>query len=134
LALVGHHLNCIAPVMTELDTSLPVLGGVACSDVLRSYLGLLVQGKSDFDAIEGVRGDAYFKRALGIGLLPSNPTLRQRKDAHASALGQFVPSMIERLLARSKPDYGVLPCGWLPLNIDVSGCKSTHKSGCETAF
>jgi hypothetical protein len=119
LALVGHHLNCITPVMTEVDTALPVRGGVACSDVLRSYLGLLVQGKSDFDAIEGVRGDAFFKRALGIGLLPSSPTLRQRMDAHASALAHFVPSMIERLLARSKPDYGVLSCGWLPLDIDT---------------
>jgi hypothetical protein len=27
--------------------------------------------------------------------------------------------MIERLLVRSAPDYGVLPCGWLPLDIDT---------------
>lgn len=27
--------------------------------------------------------------------------------------------MIERLLARHAPDYGVLPCGWLPLDIDT---------------
>src|SRR5450631_1716418 len=71
LALVGHHLNRLAPVFKRIDTALPVAGGVANSDVLRSYLGLLVQGKSDFDAIENFRGDAFVKQALGIKLLPS---------------------------------------------------------------
>ncbi len=119
LALVGHHLNCIAPVLAQVDSALPVRSGVASADIVRSYLGLLVQGKSDFDAIENLRGDKFFKHALGIGLLPSSPTLRQRMDAHAGALGAFVPAMIERLLQRSAPDYGVLPCGWLPLDIDT---------------
>jgi hypothetical protein len=119
LALVGHHLKTIAPVLTQLDAALPVRNGVASADIVRSYLGLLVQGKSDFDAIENVRGDKFFKHALGIGLLPSSPTLRQRMDAHAGALGAFVPAMIERLLERSAPEYGVLPCGWLPLDIDT---------------
>jgi Transposase DDE domain group 1 len=119
LALVGHHLKTIAPVLAHVDKALPVRTGVRSADIVRSYLGLLVQGKSDFDAIENVRGDKFFKHALGIGLLPSSPTLRQRMDAHASALGAFVPSMLERLLARSAPEYGVLPCGWLPLDIDT---------------
>ncbi len=55
---------------------------------------LLTQGKSDFDAIENYRGDTFFKTALGIGLLPSSPTLRQRMDAKAAALFDFVPPMI----------------------------------------
>ena len=40
-------------------------------------------------------------------------------DARATALFEFVPSMIEALLARERPDYGVLPCGWLPLDVDT---------------
>ena len=99
LALVGLHLNALKPALARLDAALPVKGGVANSDVLRSYLGLLVQGESDFDAIENHRGDAFFKQALGIGLLPSSPTLRQRMDAHAVDLFDFVPPMIEALLA-----------------------------------
>jgi hypothetical protein len=55
------------------------------SDILRGYLGLLVQGKSDFDAIENFRGDAFSKPALGIKLLPSGATLRQHMGAHARA-------------------------------------------------
>jgi Transposase DDE domain group 1 len=119
LALVGHFLKTLAPALADVDAALPVRTGVASSDIVRSYLGLLVQGKSDFDAIENLRGDKFFKQALGIGLLPSSPTLRQRMDAHAPPLAGQVMPMIERLLARHAPDYGVLPCGWLPLDIDT---------------
>ena len=86
LALVGHFLKTLAPVLADVDAALPVRTGVATSDIVRSYLGLLVQGKSDFDAIENLRGDKFFKQSLGIGLLPSSPTLRQRMDAHAAPL------------------------------------------------
>jgi hypothetical protein len=119
LALVGHHLNRLAPVFRQLDASLPVRNGVANSDILRSYLGLLVQGKSDFDAIENFRGDAFFKQALGIKLLPSSPTLRQRMDARAEDMFDYLPTLIERLLNGTRVDYGVLPCGWLPLDVDT---------------
>jgi hypothetical protein len=119
LALVGHYLKALAPQWAALDVALPVRSGVANSDVLRSYLGLLVQGKSDFDAIEGYRGDKFYKEALGIALLPSSPTLRQRMDAQAAAMFEHVPGMIEQLLRSQRPDYGVLPCGWLPLDVDT---------------
>jgi hypothetical protein len=119
LALVGHYLKALRPLFTRLDAALPIRGGVANSDVLRSYLGLLVQGKSDFDAIENFRGDAFFKQALGVGLLPSSPTLRQRLDARAAELFGFVPPMIESLLSGQRADFGVLPCGWLALDVDT---------------
>ena len=119
LALVGHYLKALAPQWAQLDAALPIRAGVSNSDVLRSYLGLLVQGKSDFDAVEGYRGDKFFKAALGIGLLPSSATLRQRLDAQAAAMFEHVPGMIERLLSSQRPDYGVLACGWLPLDVDT---------------
>ena len=119
LALVGDHYKTFGPGLTRLDKALPVRTGVANSDIVRSYVGLLVQGKSDFDAIENHRGDKFYKHALGIGLLPSSPTLRQRMDAQAGALGGYVPQMIETLLKRHRPDYGVLPCGWLAVDIDT---------------
>ena len=119
LALVGHYLKALRPVLGRLDAVLPVKSGVANSDIVRSYVGLLVQGKSDFDAIENFRGDTFYKQALGIGLLPSSPTLRQRMDARASEMFDFAAPMIETLLAGQRPDYGVLPCGWLPLDVDT---------------
>lgn len=119
LALVGDHLETLAPLLTRVDAALPVRGGVSTSDIVRSYVGLLVQGKSDFDAIENHRGDKFYKHALGIAQLPSSPTLRQRMDAQARELSAHVLPMIETLLARRSPEYGVLACGWLAVDIDT---------------
>ena len=119
LALVGHYLKALQPVLGRLDAALPVKSGVANSDIVRSYVGLLVQGKSDFDAIENFRGDPFYKQALSITLPPSSPTLRQRMDARAGEMFDFAAPMIETLLAGQRPDYGVLPCGWLPLDVDT---------------
>jgi hypothetical protein len=42
LALVGHYLKVLRPVLKRLDAALPIKAGVANSDVMRSYVGLLV--------------------------------------------------------------------------------------------
>lgn len=38
LALVGHYLHAVGPVLGRVDAALPVKGGVLNSDILRSYL------------------------------------------------------------------------------------------------
>ena len=119
LSLVGHHLQRLQPQFKRMEAALAVRTVVASSDIVRSYLGLLVQGKGDIDAIENYRGDAFFKQALGIGLLPSAATLRQRIDTAAVPLGQWVDELNEALLLRAQADYGVLACGWLPLDVDT---------------
>jgi hypothetical protein len=59
LALVGHHLRRLTPVFKQIDRALPVRTGVKTSDIVRSYVGPLVQGKSDeSDRKYGVGGDA----------------------------------------------------------------------------
>ncbi len=51
LALVGHHLKTLAAVLAEVDAALPVRAGVASSDIVRSYLGLLVHPSSTPTAV-----------------------------------------------------------------------------------
>jgi len=84
LALVGMALK-----HTELDRrinkiQLPKLKGspdISHSDVIRSYVGLLCQGKHAFEAIEDFRGEEpFFDHALDINQVPSCSTLRQRLD------------------------------------------------------
>lgn len=55
LAAVGHCLNHFARLAAAVDSALPVRSGIATSDVVRAYVGLLALGKSDFDAIENYR-------------------------------------------------------------------------------
>jgi hypothetical protein len=64
--LVGHYLKALASQFDALDAALRVRSGVANSDVLRSYLGLLVQGLSDFDAIEVAEGTSFTKRRWAL--------------------------------------------------------------------
>jgi hypothetical protein len=40
-------------------------------------------------------------------------------DARAADLFDFTSALTEALLTSARPDYGVLPCGWLPLDIDT---------------
>jgi len=47
-------------------------------------------------------------------------------DARAVEMFDFAAPMIEMLLSGQRADYGVLPCGWLPLDVDSfasQGCR-----------
>ncbi|WP_211093695.1 hypothetical protein [Cohnella fermenti] len=52
---------------------------------MKSYIGLLCQDKSDFDAIEPFREDDVFPVCMQVKQVPSDPTLRQRMDAAAGS-------------------------------------------------
>jgi hypothetical protein len=85
LAPVGQYLKRLG-IGARVDRQFPVgVGGTANSDILKSYLGLLVQGKNDFDAVEAFRGDEFFTRSLDVVSVPSSSTLRGRMDTHAAA-------------------------------------------------
>ena len=125
LALIGKYLKRIN-FNAVVDPAYPVqskFGGIANSDILKSYLGLLCLGKNDFDAIEGQRKDRFFARALGLRAVPSSPTLRQRLDAHASSWFDLVDGINAAVLdmkIEGKPiAFGVLPCGYVPLDVDT---------------
>jgi hypothetical protein len=89
-------------------------------EVVTAAIGLLCLGKSDYTDIEAFRGDAFFRRALGLGKVPSEETLRQRLDAlgnrgHA-ILRQESAALVKRHAGRLIPCYG----DWVPLDVDVS--------------
>jgi hypothetical protein len=92
LAFVCKHLKCIN-VNALIDLKVPVRSGFANNEILKSYLALLCMGKSDFDAIENFRDNAFFKPALVLSNEPSSPTLRQLMDTHATFRFDAAPQM-----------------------------------------
>jgi hypothetical protein len=123
LALVGQYIKRLG-VCSLVDRKFPVgVGGIANSDILKSYLGLLVQGKNDFDAIEEFRGDEFFTRALGVGTVASSSTLRQRMDTHASSwfelAEEFNLALLSAKYASGPVDFGALPCGYMAVDWDT---------------
>ena len=134
LALIGKYLKRIN-LNALVDPAFAVRAGIANSDILKSYLGLLCLGKNDFDAIEAQRTDAFFTRALHLRTVPSSPTLRQRFDTHASdwfELAERINAAVLSVKIAGKPiNFGLLPCGYLPLDVDTfamdnSGTAKEH--------
>jgi len=123
LALVGQYMKRLG-ISAGVDRKFPVgVGGIANSDILKSYLGLLVQGKNDFDAVEEFRGDNFFTRALDVGVVPSSSTLRQRMDTHAASwfelADEFNLALLSANYATGPVDFGALPCGYMAVDWDT---------------
>jgi len=103
------------------------------SDVLKSYVGLLCTGKSDYEAIEDYRpGDKYFPTSLGIDRVASCETLRQRMDQLGTE-GEVVTIGLKEENLRMLRDVGMSLAPTLremvALDIDVSPFDNskTHK-------
>jgi len=60
---IGRELNKIKPGNGEPD--------ISNEDVFRSYLGLLVMGRTNYEDIELFRHDSSFRILLGIKKVPS---------------------------------------------------------------
>lgn len=122
LAFIGKYLKRVN-VNSLIDPKFPMRSGASNSDILKSYLALLCLGKSDFDAIESFRGNAFFMRALGLGVVPSSPTLRQRMDTHSASWFDLAPQMNQLLLSshiNGQPiDFGALRSGYTPVDLDT---------------
>jgi hypothetical protein len=101
LALIGQCCQA-AQVDAVIDPRLPVSQGMRISDVVKSMIGLLSLGKSDFEAIEPFRSDRFFKEALGLSKVPGSVWIRQRLDAKANELRELTDELSLRLLERTE--------------------------------
>lgn len=118
--MIGLCLNRFTSLRKHLE-KLPRLkrGAIAHADVVRSYLGLLCLGKSDFAAVEGFRQDMFFRESLALVEVPSEPTLRQRLKEQAEHFGWVVNGCVTEFLQKSGALFSALPTGHVPLDIDV---------------
>jgi len=119
LGLVGLLLNEHTSLGRRAEQAVYGSPSISHADVLRSYVGLLAVGKSDFEAITGVKADPWFKTALGLRKVPSAETLRQRLDRHAGAFEKIVPKSSLELLQNTNAPVTALASGHVPLDLDV---------------
>jgi len=120
LALVGMCLNKLCSLPAKAIDAFPrKVGGIGLDDILRSYVGLLTMGKSDFEAITDSRDDDYFSQSLGIARVPSAETLRQRLDETAPALRSVADACSVGFLKKARVAITPLDTGHVPLDCDV---------------
>ncbi|WDM02985.1 IS1380 family transposase [Alicyclobacillus cycloheptanicus] len=114
-------------------------------DIAHAYIGLLCQGKTDFDHIEPFREDDYFLDALQIQSVPSSPTLRQRIDMAAGKSGweSILLEESAKLLKTLEVTLRPIVLGqdsdhrfYVPLDIDVSPFDNsgTKKEGVSRTY
>ncbi|KLR72048.1 transposase, partial [Geobacillus sp. T6] len=145
LALVGYLLH-----QTKLDKRLNALRlptvrrdvHISHRDVIRSMIGLLATGKTDFDHIEAYRQDDLFSTSMGIQHVPSSPTLRQRLDQLAclpmteTILWEESMRLLIQRHATLSPCWTKGKTTWLPLDIDGSPFDNsdTKKEGVSRTY
>jgi len=135
LALAGLCVNRHTELPSRANELAPC-AGIPTADVVRSCVGLLTLGQSDFEAVTGKREDAYFRQALGIGQVPSAETLRQRCDEHAVVLLPAVVDATTELVRRAKAPVTGLSTGHVPLDCDVTPMDNskTQKEGVSRTY
>jgi len=107
-------------------------------DILLTYIGLLCQGKSEFEAVKEMEGDpACYKLSLGIArALPSAETLRQRMDDMGDSLRKEILQANITMFKNTGIEPGALPNGLVPVDIDVSPFDNskTKKEGVSRTY
>ena len=139
LALVGRALKRFARVEQHIDPKFPVRAPAQPNSmILKAYLGLLCQGKSDFEAIESYRGEPFFAASLGLRDVPSCSRLRQRLNDFAAEDGalEAIDEFNVELLARSRAPIDALDTGHVALDIDVFTMDNskTRKEGVSRTY
>lgn len=137
LALIGLCINRFTRLRQYLDKLPPLKkGAISHADVVRSYLGVLCLGKSDFAAIEGFRRDTFFRESLALSEVPSEPTLRQRLKEQADHFSWVVNGCVTEFLKQSGALFSSLATGHVPLDIDVfaQDNSGTRKEGVSRTY
>lgn len=118
LALIGHCLNKQTS-LAKTSRTIVKRHGIANIDLIRTYLGLICLGKSDFEAVEQTRNDPFFKHAMGIKQSASSARLRQRFNEDAQALIPLLDEASVEFLHNTVAPISTLATGHVPLDIDV---------------
>ena len=134
---MGLCLNKFCALPAKAGEAFPVSsGGIGLDDIVRSYVGLLTIGKSDFEAITDCRDDDHFSQALRIARVPSAETLRQRLDEVAPNLLRIADACSVDFLKKARVAISALDTGHIPLDCDVFGMDNskTKKEGVSRIY
>lgn len=139
LALVGLCLNELSSLPSKAKKAYPLspgTNGIGMDDIVRSSVGLLSLGQSDYEAVANRKDDDYFREALGIQRVPSRETLRQRLDEAAPGMRSIADACSVEFLKRAEVDITALDTGHVPLDCDVFAMDNskTRKEGVSRIY
>lgn len=82
ISLTGGMFNSLMTIeeLNNMNFDVVKKGYYFHSEIIRSFLGVLSLGKSDFNDIEIYRNDTFFRDCLNLRKVPSESIMRQRLD------------------------------------------------------
>ncbi len=124
LGLVGQLLSKseLEKCADKLNSEKRSQAQIPNSDIAKTYIGMLCQGKPDYESVNEMHGDEEaYELMLGLKKgLPSEPTLRQRLDSIGGKLHEAILKTNLSIFTH----YNVRPTaneeGYIPLDIDVT--------------
>jgi hypothetical protein len=107
-------------------------------DVVLTYIGILAQGYTDYDAIRTLQEDEEASR-LNLGLtkgVPSEGTLRQRMDQMGDKLRGVVLRSNTDMFRKNKVQPSANDSGYVPVDIDATPMDNseTKKEGVSRTY
>ena len=107
-------------------------------DIMLTYIGLLCQGKTEYDTVHEMQDDPdFYKTALGITRrIPSAETLRQRMDDIGSSLRPQILEANIDMFHIHQMGPSALTSGEVPVDIDVTPFDNskTKKEGVSRTY
>ena len=107
-------------------------------DIVLTFIGLLTQGKPQFDSVKEMQNDPeYYRMALGLKRgLPSSATLRQRMDVIGRSARKAILNANVNMFTAHGIAPGALAVGIVPLDIDVTPMDNSdsHKEGVNRTY
>ncbi len=107
-------------------------------DILLTYIGLLAQGKTAYEAVNEFDDDPdFYQNALGIAReIPSAETLRQRMDDIGDSLRSDLLEANVKMFTSHEIKPTALPGGLVPLDMDVTPFDNskTMKEGVSRTY
>jgi len=137
VALIGVAIEKYTSLAQAIDQALPKRHGTPTSDMIKTYLGILAQGKNDFQAINNVRNDPFFNQALDLNnQIPTETSIRTRFEKEADELIPLVNQANIEFLINRKVPITTLSTGHIPLDIDVTPHDNsrTHKENVSRTY
>ena len=107
-------------------------------DVVLTYIGILAQGYTDYDAVRTLQEDEEASR-LNLGLtkgVPSEGTLRQRMDQMGDRLRGVILRSNTEMFRKNKVQPSANDSGYVPVDIDVTPMDNseTKKEGVSRTY
>lgn len=114
---------------------------ISITDILKTMIGLLAQGKSDFDHVKAFIGDEFFMNTMGIGRVPSAETYRQKFQDLAlnTDLESKLPKLSTKLWKKSGMEHEYIEKDsqkWVRIDIDpvIYDNTDTKKEGAAWTY